>query len=187
MSKKYISIILLSLLAISCTQKSQKDFTPVIPTVQFTADLQFPTNLEEFGIKQLTPAENILATDSSKYLGQIALKYRWFNFVGLSMTKYEINSIRVSTEIIQFASEDDSYGYFSSLRSPSVKMNELGGESFTVGNSTYIYIGEYTIVLSVEQETDNSFDAVYPLGNTIVEKTGLNKKTPPHFLMFPYN
>ncbi|MEA1980711.1 MAG: DUF6599 family protein [candidate division Zixibacteria bacterium] len=187
MNKKILSIILLLLLATSCTKKSQKDFTPVIPTVQFTADLQFPVNLEESGIKQLSPAENILASDSSKHLGQIISKYRWFNFVGLSKTKYEINSIQVSAEILQFASENDSYGYFSSLRSPSVQMNELGGESFTVGNSTYIYIGEYTIVLSVEDETENSFETVNPLGNAIVEKTGLNKKIPSHFLMFPYN
>ncbi len=186
MNKKILPIILLLLLT-SCAQKTQKDFTPVIPTVQFTADLQFPTNLEESGIKQLSPAENILASDSNKHLGQIISKYRWFNFVGLSKAKYEINLIPVSAEILQFASENDSYGFFSSLRSPSVQMNELGGESFTVGNSTYIYIGEYTIILSVETETENSFETVNLLGNAIVEKTGLNKIIPNHFLMFPYN
>ncbi len=189
MKKFILTTILFSLVLCSCSTKKEYTktaVTPEFPSEVFIADLQIPVIEHLQNITIIDSVKIIMAEKAAEFIGSSADLYRGHNFVGLVALKYEISKIPVSVEIAQFATNEDAYGFYSLLRPNTGQFNRLGGESYTAGNSTYFYIANFAVSLSVEGETDDSFEIVKPLADAIVKKTETQPTLPPYFLMFPF-
>ena len=190
MMKTYsLLLILLGVLFCSCSKKESKQARwehgePPIPDVVCTSDIKLPGSVDSIDISQKS-TKVITADGAVNYLGESAKHYRWYNFVCMATGKYTIGNDSVSVEIAQFATVEDAYGFYASMRPSGVELNQLGGESYTSGNSIYFFLDEYVVTLSVPGEVTSSFETILPLANEIVTLVDMPPRIPGYYMLFP--
>ncbi len=191
MTKKLILIVcLLALMLSACGKKDDAAVPavktePTIPEVTFNAIRVLPPAIDSLKIPLPDSTRTVLAKDAAAYLGQSYDHYRYFDFVGLVTGHYQMPGAWVWAEIAQFASADDAYGIYASLRPDGAPLNQLGTESYTSGNTTWFCIGEYMVTLSAEGELSDPLAAVKPLADQIIFQSGIRPAMPLHFMLFP--
>ena len=191
MMKKLIVILgLLALMLGACSKKDDAALPaartePPIPDVTFNAIRVLPAAVDSMKIPKPDSTRTVLAKDAAAYLGQSYDHYRYYNFVGLVSGRYAMPDAVVWAEIAQFATADDAYGMYASLRPDGAALNALGTESYTSGNTTWFCIGEYTVTLSAEGAPADPLAAVKPLADQIIHQSGIRPAKPLHFMLFP--
>ncbi len=188
MTRKLIFIAgLLALMLSACGKKDDAAVKtePTIPDVTFNAIRVLPPAVDSLNIPASDSSRTVLAKDAAAYLGQSFDKYRYYNFVGLVTGRYQMDGTPVWAEIAQFASSDDAYGIYASLRPDGAPLNQLGTESYTSGNTTWFCIGEYMVTLSVEGDPSDPLAVVKPLADQIIFQSGIRPAMPLHFMLFP--
>ena len=175
-------VALVCLIAISCGGDSSQGESRLAPG-QVVADSHLPGSLPGIALQKMAVKKT--DTELENYVGGLAEHYYDYHLVGLAAATYETDFGTISTEIAQFASALDAYGYYSSLRPDGVELSSLGTESFATGNSFYFDQGIFVVTVSGMGDTPEISDMVQRLAVTISASIGDSPQTPVPFAEFP--
>jgi len=184
-------IICLSLVCLSCSKQQKEASAPKGETDSSTEAIPvYVENLlsgepEAAGIKRLGTVKKIMRADVDSVLGPEAQAYLAYNLVAMASAEYEVNGVTVSTEVAQFASLEDGYGFYASLRPVGAGAGGFGTESFSWGKVRYFTCGEFVVRLAVEKEDSSHFTAQTLVGQEIDSRIPVPPTPPPFFMLFP--
>lgn len=187
-----ICLMCLCLISLSCGKKEKEvvpptqDAAKAVTELPFYADTLLPGSIETYDIELVDSINTILSDDADSSLGQKARRYLSYNFVGLATARYEVRGVPVSVQIAQFASLEDAYGFYASLRPDGIGRGGLGTESFSLDATTHFTKGEFVVTLSVGEEDDTLFVAQSLLGQEISSRISGAATAPQFFMLFPF-
>ena len=184
----HLSTILLTLaglyLAAGCSKDNSNGTPPADGSKLLAADL-LPPAIEAY---QVAPEgwQRIVFSDSlGEYVGaQAAAEYQLYNFEGLVAAKYSVQGIPLTVEVVQFASMDDAYGFYSRLRPDGVRLAGVGAESYRDGNSLYFMADLYAVTISAEAGDEKSMQAQSLLAHEITSGVR-HTRLPGFFTLYP--
>ncbi len=189
-----LSIACLGLGVISSCGKKEKEPTsqqkqtvaePPLEKVPFYADQLLPGKVDSLHLKPIDSAHKNLYADLKAQADSLAPEYAHYNMVGQVRESYEVNGVKVTAEILQFATPEDAYGYYSQLRPDGVALGGLGLESFADGKVRYFTQGDIVVALTVEKADSAALDAQAVLGKEINTRISSPPTMPPFFMLFP--
>lgn len=175
-------MIMACLVMVSCGGDSNQGESRLAPG-QLVADSHLPGSLPGIALQKMA----VKKTDAGleDYVGALADHYYEYDLVGLAAATYETDFGTISTEIAQFVSPLNAYGYYSSLRPDGVDLSSLGTESFAAGNSFYFAQGLFVVTVSGMGDTPEVSDMVQRLAVTISASIGDAPPVPVQFAQFP--
>jgi len=177
--------------SLSCSKKQQdasrpaQKSEPASEEPVFYADNVLPDGLENFGIKRLGTVHKIMPADADSSLGSKAEEYLSYDLVGMAMSEYEVDGFTVSANVSQFASLEDAYGFYATLRPVGIGAGGLGAESFSKGKATYFTQGEFVVAVTSAEQDSAHEAARQAMAQQISSHIASPPIRPQFFMLFP--
>ena len=192
--KKLIILTVIVVSLISCSKK-EKELPPVEPgyivqnlaSMPYYADTLLPAEFLKHkvirkGEVKTVRADELFTSDSTQ-----ADYYLNHHFVGVTSGTYTMDDNTITVEIIQFADEIKAYGFYASYRTHGIQIDKIGAESFQIGNSRYMVKADYVLILSANEKTEKTMNALKDFSIDFDNRILGSKSTPPFFLLFPFS
>lgn len=170
------------LLLAGCGGDSDKQDDSLSPG-EFTASSFLPGRLSGISLQTMT----VLKTRArvTEYVGALADSYFEYHLVGMAAAVYEASGTKLSTEIAQFETETDAYGFYARIRPDHARLVKLGTEAYVDGNSLYFTQSTFAITLSAVGDDTTAGDLLNRLAVTISADMGAAGTIPREFALFP--
>lgn len=174
-----LTILLGALLPAACGDDTP-DTTAKLAEGKFTAGSYLPGTLSGIALQKMS----LLKTPDQvrNYMGALAEVYFDYELVGLAAAVYAADTTTLSTEVAQFASPVEAYGFYARTRPENADLIELGVEAYREGNSFYFTQNNCAVTISASDSTAS--DLTYRLAVTISADIKERGTIPGQFSLF---
>lgn len=187
--KKIIIPVALLLLFVACSKEKLPEPKPAYNLESLTSfPYEPPTELldqiQNDNLKLVGTPKVVRPDQIESYLGEAGKEYLVYQNVGLASAIYQAGENKLFVELLEFPDAENAFGFYSRLRSLNDKIDTVGAESYTTGNSRYAI--KQTTVITISYESESQTAAAKELCQKLMAEIPGGNALPARFIMFPF-
>lgn len=173
----FVTILAVAGLIVSCGKKVSDDTD--------WANTFLPETIEMPVLTRTTPIEVFSGLTLSNHIAGGTDLYHQCNFESVASTSYSNGAEEVLVDLLRFATQEDAYGLFSSLRNANSKSINLGVEGLSTRTGVEFVKGRYLARLVGLKGFDENFQTVFLLARDIETRLPGSLELPEAFSLLP--